>query len=110
MRRIIPYLPLLLVVTGCATMEAMGLWDTGTGTPTPQGDALNSLVRGLTGLDVLDIWGGVKGVTTLGTKRGRDNLKAAFSPKAGLKGTAQALSAILLGTHTPEAARRTPSA
>ncbi len=95
--------PFALMLGACSLMESMGL-ATPAGDPTPAGESLNELVKGMTGLDVVKLVGVVKGATVLGTDRGRQNLKDAFDPNSGLKGTMQALSAIFLGTHTSKTA------
>lgn len=94
-------LPLVLILGGCAALEALGL-ATPEGEPTDTASAISGLLGGLTGIDVLALW---KAGEALFTKRGRDNLKTMFSPKTGAKVTVQSVLALLAGTHTPEAAK-----
>ena len=95
------YLPLILLLGGCAAMEALGL-STPEGDPTPMAEAASDAIKSLTGVDILGLY--ITGKALL-TKRGRDNVKNAFSPKSGLKGTAGSLAAILLGSHSPDSAK-----
>ena len=104
MNKFYAHLPLILLLGGYAAMEAMSL-STPAGDPTPAWSGLNELARGLTGIDVVKIWGASKGAEMLFTKRGRDNAVNAFNPKTGLKGTVQSLSSIFLGVHSPESAK-----
>jgi len=101
MKRLIPYLPLLLLVTGCGAMQWLGLSDAA-GEATPAAVATSAAVRGLTGIDILGLW---KMGEALLTKRGRGNLRNVFSPKTGAKSTAQSVLSLLVGEHSPVEAK-----
>jgi len=105
MKRLIPYLPLLFLLSGCAWAESMGLWDSATGTPTAAGVGLNETVRQLTGLDYLKVFGMVRTYDALGTKRGLQNMATLLNPGAEWPATRQSFWALLLGWHTPEEAK-----
>jgi len=51
------------------------------------------------------LWGLIAAALGLSTNRGRRNLAAVASGKTGLGDKGKALAALLLGTHTPQAAR-----
>lgn len=62
-------------------------------------------VLGLTFPQLAKAWGMVAALLALVTNRGRENLTTVFSARGGAKGSALALSALALGTHTPQAAK-----
>jgi hypothetical protein len=105
MKRLIPYLPLVFLLSGCAWAESMGLWDTATGAPTPTGAGLNETLRQLTGFDYLKMYGVVKGVEAVGTKKGLQNLANLVSPASSWKGTGWSLLSLLGVAHTPDEAK-----
>jgi len=100
--------PLILFLGGCAAMQWLGMADA-TGEPTAAGHAANELVRGLTGMDILKVWGATKGAEALFTKRGLENTANLMNPASSWKGTMWSLLALVAGTHTPAEAKKDPA-
>jgi len=100
--KLIAVLPLILLLGGCAVMEALGL-ATPAGDPTPAAEAASGFFASLTGIDILAMW---KAGEAVMTQRGRDNLKNIVSPKTGAKSTGQSLLSLAIGVHTPADAKK----
>jgi hypothetical protein len=96
---------LAVLLAGCGAMQAMGLADA-MGEPTETAHAANAIVQGVTGVDILKVWGAVKGAEALFTKRGLENTANVFSPAASWKSTMWSLAALVVGAHTPAEAKK----
>lgn len=104
MKKLYPYLPLILFLGGCSAMQWLGMADA-TGEPTAAGHAANEVVRGLTGMDVLKVWGATKGAEALFTKRGLQNTANLLNPASSWPGTWKSLAALVGLFHTPAEAK-----
>lgn len=96
------FVPLFVLVTGCAAMEAVGL-STADGQPTDVAKGLSGMIEKSTGISLLMLW---KAGEALLTKRGRDNLANVGNIKSGFISSIQSLLSILVGSHTPESAAK----
>jgi len=87
------YLPLILLLGGCAAMQAIGL-STADGQPTEVAEGLNSFVEWTTGFSAIALW---KAGEAIFTGSGRRKLKHIIDDDQGMKDTAKAAASIVFG-------------
>ena len=99
----IKYIPLFLILGGCAAMESLGLYDSASGEPTDTAKSLSDMAKGISGIDAIAIW---KSFEALFTKRGRDNLKNVFNWKTGFVPSIKSVVALAVGSHSPKESKK----
>ena len=96
------YMPFVLILGGCAAMEALGLYDSATGEPTDTANFFSDMLAGLTGINAIALW---KAGEAILTKRGRENLKNFGSKSSGFVSSLKSGLAIVAGTASPPEAQ-----
>ncbi len=98
------YIPLIFLLTGCATVQSglawLGLVDAA-GDPTGAGEAISGTMYALTGVSLTRVY------DLFFTKRGLGNADNIMNTKTGWKSSLWSMAAVLLGWNSPKESKAT---